>query len=583
MRIDGFTRWEAAETWTAGRRSEPQPDAPTRVSVARTAKNDRAFTHRDNRTVDAMLDATPVRWARREIVAAGALGGSIALFFALRLAAHGDASAHLHRTLLVLKGDLLWDNMWFRGDYPLAGYSFLYYLPAALVGNSVVAVCSTFVAVLLFASLVLRQWGGTARWSAWLFAVLAVEPLLRTEYPFALGVTLLLAALFALQRRKVGLAGLCAALCLATSPLAFAFLALAAAGVWLSHPTRTRTVVGFGAILALLTIVFAVISRRLETPWSGYPFPVSALAEILAVSGAGILLTRLAGGPRLLGGLYGVWAAAGIVGWLVPNPIGLNFDRPAFLLTPLLIVPAARLRGRVKVAASLAIVALLPLGAPAFEPSVARALAAPRDPSRLWAQAVAFLGPRVSPDYRVEVVPTASHWEAYYLPKAGIELARGWYRQLDLAANAVLYHRTLSARRYRSWLDANSVQWVVVARTSGLDPAAGSAETKLLASGRSGLRLVRETQSWAFYEVPRATPLLLPQGSGSVTAVTPQQIVGVVRSGGLYRLNVTYMPYWETRGGVVVQRARDGTTLLRIRRSGRFTLTAAPERIFGLG
>ena len=32
-------------------------------------------------------------------------------------------------------GAFVWDNLWFEGVYPLADYSLLYYLPAALVGN----------------------------------------------------------------------------------------------------------------------------------------------------------------------------------------------------------------------------------------------------------------------------------------------------------------------------------------------------------------------------------------------------------------------------------------------------------------
>src|SRR5687767_10229975 len=47
----------------------------------------------------------------------------------------GDAAAHLYRTLLVREGVFVWDNLWFAGQYPLASYSLLYYLPAALVGN----------------------------------------------------------------------------------------------------------------------------------------------------------------------------------------------------------------------------------------------------------------------------------------------------------------------------------------------------------------------------------------------------------------------------------------------------------------
>ena len=69
-----------------------------------------------------------------------------------------------------------------------------------------------------------------------------------------------------------------------------------------------------------------------------------------------------------------------------------------------------------------------------------------------WQPAISFLQRHHQPGYRVEVVPTAEHWEAYWIPKAGFALARGWYRQLDAVDNRVLYRRHLTAPAYREWL-----------------------------------------------------------------------------------------------------------------------------------
>ena len=66
-----------------------------------------------------------------------------------------------------------------------------------------------------------------------------------------------------------------------------------------------------------------------------------------------------------------------------------------------------------------------------------------------WQPAVAFLHRHAKPGYRVEVVPTAAHWESYWIPKAGFPLARGWYRQLDVADNPALYAEHLDASAYR--------------------------------------------------------------------------------------------------------------------------------------
>jgi uncharacterized membrane protein len=101
---------------------------------------------------------------RRELLLGAAL---TAAFAALVLAvgpAPGDAPVHLYRTFLVRDGALIWDNFWYAGTYPLASYSLLYYLPAALVGNLPLVFAAAVASTVLFASLALREWGSAARW-----------------------------------------------------------------------------------------------------------------------------------------------------------------------------------------------------------------------------------------------------------------------------------------------------------------------------------------------------------------------------------------------------------------------------------
>ena len=56
-----------------------------------------------------------------------------------------------------------------------------------------------------------------------------------------------------------------------------------------------------------------------------------------------------------------------------------------------------------------------------------------------WQPAVNYLSRHLTPSYRVESVDTAGHWAAAYLPRAGIPLTRGWFRQDDFPQNEVLY------------------------------------------------------------------------------------------------------------------------------------------------
>ena len=72
---------------------------------------------------------------RRELLIVAALTAGFAALVHAIGPAPGDAPVHLYRTFLVRDGALIWDNFWYAGTYPLASYSLLYYLPAALIGN----------------------------------------------------------------------------------------------------------------------------------------------------------------------------------------------------------------------------------------------------------------------------------------------------------------------------------------------------------------------------------------------------------------------------------------------------------------
>ena len=75
-----------------------------------------------------------------------------------------------------------------------------------------------------------------------------------------------------------------------------------------------------------------------------------------------------------------------------------------------------------------------------------------------WAPAIHYLRAHKQPGYRVEVVPTAEHWEAYWVPKAGLTLARGWYQQIDEADNPIFYSQNLNGATYVAWLRHNAVR-----------------------------------------------------------------------------------------------------------------------------
>ncbi len=199
--------------------------------------------------------------------------------------------------------------------------------------------------------------------------------------------------------------------------------------------------------------------------------------------------------------------------------------------------------------------------------------------SAFWSQAVDYVRTHGAGGYRVEVVPTASHWEAYWVPKADIALARGWYRQLDEADNSVLYGEQLSGQEYRAWLRSVGVRYVVRPLTK-LDFAGATGEAALLDSGRSGLAPVLRTSQVVVYELPAATPILTGSNPSRITTFSHDRIAGASSAAGSYFLRVRYTPYWDViAGDVCLSRGPNGMTTMSVRTPGPFVLSApsSPE------
>src|SRR5262245_65758658 len=115
--------------------------------------------------------------AKRQQLVCAALTAAVAFQLLVFGPAPGDAAVHLYRTFLVRSGALVWDNFWYEGHYPLASYSLLYYLPAALVGNLPLVLAAAVASTILFASIARHEWGDAALWPSRVFAVCAAAPL----------------------------------------------------------------------------------------------------------------------------------------------------------------------------------------------------------------------------------------------------------------------------------------------------------------------------------------------------------------------------------------------------------------------
>ena len=191
-----------------------------------------------------------------------------------------------------------------------------------------------------------------------------------------------------------------------------------------------------------------------------------------------------------------------------------------------------------------------------------------------WRPAIRFLRTHdTQPGFRVEVVPTAEHWEAYWVPKAGFPLARGWYRQLDVVDNPALYANHLDAAGYRHWLRSDAVRYVLLSSTAPLDWEGGPEEARIVRSPRSGLRAVFRSPNWTIYELPHATPLLTGPASPVVTSFGHTAIRGQVFAPGRYLMRTHYSQYLRLKGSGCVSPGPGKMTYLELTRPQRFALS----------
>jgi hypothetical protein len=519
----------------------------------------------------------PLRQARIEVALAAFLSAAGAAALVATTPPGVDVPAHLYRTLLVRHGVHVWDNLWFAGQYPLTSYSLLYYFPAAIVGNERLVFVAVVLSAGLFALLVTREWGEAGRWPARVFALLAIGPLFTGSYGYALGLAALLATLVAAQRGRTWLAVPLGALTLGFSPLAFVFLCmvLLAAALGRRRVTRRALVLGGGllasaAIEGTALVVFPSASL--------YPFRGLELGAVLITCVLGAALAARASRGETLVAFFALWALISLLGFLVPSPFGENLTRLKLLAFPLMLLAAVLARFRPRLLTFAALAFALGYNIVPYVADVSRVDARTPDQS-FWTPALAFLRAHADPEFRVEVVPTAHHWESYWVPGAGFALARGWYRQLDLAENEVLYERTLSPAAYRRWLRHMGVRFVLLPNAP-LDMQGAKREATLLRSGHSGLTRVFRSPDWRIYELRPAVPILTGPALARITGLGHERIAGWIGERGTYRLRVNYTRYWRVaRGRVCVSRTADGMTALWSARPGSFVLVLSEQPV----
>jgi hypothetical protein len=330
-------------------------------------------------------------------------------------------------------------------------------------------------------------------------------------------------------------------------------------------------VVRVGAGMAM--IGGALLGLEAAFPQGGrYGFRGTELVYAL-VAGAWIaLIAWRSRHGRLLAAVLLAIGLACVVAFVVPSPVGSNLTRFRAYAFPLALLAACLVSFRPRSLTVPAVVLALfysvsPYVAVATELGDARAAAA-----RFWTSTLDAVRARTGPDYRVDVVPTFDNWEAYHVPAADLPLARGWYRQVDLDRNSVLYRDGLTGGEYRAWLRSRGVRLVVLP-LAPLDRLGAIPQADLLRSGRSGLVEVARTSQAVVYELPAATPILTGPADARITAYEHERIAGTVGGPGAYTLRVASTPYLTVvSGDVCLEPGANGTTRLVASSAGPFEL-----------
>jgi hypothetical protein len=475
-----------------------------------------------------------------------------------------DLAAHVYqRTVFLHDGFQLWNNFWYGGRYSFVTYSVLYYPLAGLFGIKPLAVASIAIAAAAFALIVCRQWGPLARWSSRTFGVVWAGLVISAAFPFALGVALGLVSIWALQAGKRWRFGILAVLTAAASPLAFLLLAIFLAGIGLGMLERGRRLIAPAVIVVAVGGCQFVLTRAFADG-GRYPFSAFELASILVFCAVGAALTWRVERAAMIRWFFVAYAAASLVTFAVASPLGENIARVRFAALPLAVLVLSLRSWRPIPVAAVVLVLAASWNLSPHAWSFSRASVEPTAHQAYWQPAVDYLHENLTSSYRVEAVDTAGHWAAVYLPRAGIPMTRGWFRQDDFPQNEVLYDQ-LDGPTYLRWLRSLAVRYVVL--TDAPTDYSSKREALLIRGGHSGLAPVFRSGHITIYSVPRPRPLVTGVASAQVVELAQTHMLLSLGAPGRYRLAVRYSPYWSAASACITH-GKDGMIRLYAKRRG---------------
>ena len=503
--------------------------------------------------------------ADRGGVGVGALAAGLALVAVLTGVRGVDLPAATYRVdLFVQHGFTLWDSQWYGGHW-LFDYSVLYAPIASVGGVTATEIVCAGIAAWAFYELAVARFGLSGQVGAVVFAAGTLVPVAIGQGPYLLGEAIAMLALLAATRRRWVLALPLAVVCSLVAPLAGAFLALAAVAWLIGYWPSDRCL---SAALAVAALAPIGVVEELFPGQGNFPFSTHNFVGMMVGAIAVGLVAAVARDRAVTAGVA-LYVAAIVFAYGVPSALGNNVTRLGISVGVALavcLVPTVR-RARL-----LLVVAIIPIALAQWVPAsmALRGKEGDVGVSRAYYQPlIRFLARSDHPLGRVEVVPTALHWEAVYVALR-FPLARGWERQLDTADNPIFYvSGRLTRASYRAWLLDNGVRFVALSNAR-LDYSAYG-EAYLIRRGVPGLRLVWRNADWRVYRVRGSRGLL--SGPGRLLRADGDGMYLDAYGSGHILVRVHYSAAWRVASGAAtLSRSPAGWLALSAQRPGPVAL-----------